>query len=183
MKCVSRSDCQSLLQAVQLLIATQESLNSRSLKEQNIQGDGSSNLDNRMQIDPIQVSSISFFHNVTVMLLSETYLLLVYVCDYHTASSCGVVLLYINFKNADSPKNLQHKRKGFLTAKFSLIYMKRILSNWVFTHICTLWGCNSILSILLKRTKMPVMAPKLLHTWILDCYASSLNIRTQNPEK
>lgn len=106
-----------------------------------------------------------------------------HVCDYHTASSCGVVLLYINFKNADSPKNLQHKRKGFLTAKFSLIYMKRILSNWVFTHICTLWGCNSILSILLKRTKMPVMAPKLLHTWILDCYASSLNIRTQNPEK
>ncbi|RWR84833.1 Tetratricopeptide repeat-containing domain-containing protein [Cinnamomum micranthum f. kanehirae] len=42
-------------EAVQLLIATQESLNSRSLKEQNIQGDDSSNLDNRMQIDPIQV--------------------------------------------------------------------------------------------------------------------------------
>lgn len=103
MKCVSHSDCQSLLQAVQLLIATQESLNSRSLKEQNIQGDGSSNLDNRMQIDPIQVSSISFFHNITVMLLSETYLLLVYVCDDHTASSCVVVLLYINFKNAVSP--------------------------------------------------------------------------------
>lgn len=103
MKCVSPSDCLFLLQAVQLLIATQESLNSRNLKEQNIQGDGSSNLDNRMQIDPTQVSSISFFHNVTVMLLSETFLLLVFICDDHTASTCDVVLLYINFKSAESP--------------------------------------------------------------------------------